>query len=89
MPKFIKVVCLKNVNNQRNSNSTTGVLYYPLYRHKQTANITDGLKALYYHLFSPLFSTLINTYYRIIVNLLNKSFTHYPQYLLISSLKEN
>lgn len=46
-------------------------------------------KPIVYRFTIPLLSTELSTCKNRLFNLLNKSFTHYPQYLLLEPLKEN
>ena len=90
MYKFITVTTLwaKNVNNLLKLGWVKGVNSSTNYLHQLTLVITKraqvGLTNIY---FQPS-STNLYTYLNSIFNLLNKSFTHYPQPLLMSPAKE-
>lgn len=58
--------------------------------HKLVIKPTDHVcKPIVYRFAVPLLSTELSTYQNRLFNLLNKSFTHYPQCLLLEPLKEN
>lgn len=88
MPNFVYTTCSKNVNNLRKNSSISCV-------HSSTGRL-DQLFSLAFHCAQKLFieshlpanSTALSTYKINKFNLLNNSFTHYPQTLLINPLKE-
>jgi len=82
-------ICVKNVNNQRVIDSITGDyvstnVIDQLYRY-----ISSWLQRLFINQIIPFISTILSTYKNTINNLLNKSFTHYPQRLLLELINEN
>jgi len=81
--------CVKYVNNYWNTAcKNSGVLSTDKF--KLVAKPTNPvLKPIVYRFNIPPLSTKLSTYKNHLFNLLNKSFTHYPQYLLLEPLKEN
>jgi len=89
MPNSIINTCVKYVNNQR---TNIGKLSGQLSTIKASTSFTPIIQVIQtklYKLSLLLLSTMISTYINAIYNLLNKSFTHYPQHLLLEPLKEN
>jgi len=89
MPNTIFTLWVKNVNNQRLLSSTSSAdsstkESVSLYKY-----IIIGAQTLFTNLSLLHYSTTIYTYLNSKFNLLNKSFTYYPQSLLMSLLKEN
>jgi len=80
---------VKNVNNQRLISSTSGVDSSTKEGITVYKYITMGVQTLFTNLSLLHYSTTIYTYLNSKFNLLNKSFTYYPQSLLMSLLKEN
>lgn len=79
-------VCLQNVNNQRIDSCIICV-------HSSTTNKTNVTNTYStceqptnYKQSIPILSTLLFTPITLILCLLNKSFTHYPQHLLLKQL---
>jgi hypothetical protein len=89
MLKTINNSCVKNVRNQRiNSSKSSDYLSTKLH----ALGIKNTNKCTNYQLIQPnplTFTSTLSTIKKQIFNLLNKSFTHNPQYLLIRALKEN
>ena len=83
------MACVKFVNNQRNTVSIISGYISTKKVCTQIATIKQVVKVLVYRTNLRYLSPVISTCKNYIFNLLNKSFTHYPQYLLLESLKEN
>lgn len=89
MLKSITNSCVKYVNNNWiTSCKTSALISTKLINLAQTTS-THVFKTRLYKLYLLPISTIISTYKNTVRNLLNKSFTHYPQYLLLELLKEN
>lgn len=80
---------VKYVNNRRILVSITS-------GHIVTENIKSTYKTIstwlqrqFINLNIPYFSSVLSTHINLIYNLLNKSFTYYPQHLLIELINEN
>jgi hypothetical protein len=89
MPKILFNPWVKIVNNLRKLDRTTGGYASPINQHNQLKNIARGVKA---NLFEPFLlqpSTTENTPKTTKNYLMNKSFTHFPQDLLINLKNEN
>jgi len=86
---LVNKLWVKNVNNLRKT-STTSSAYSSTERLPSLQTYTtNGLQVLYRELDVLHYSTTIYTYLICKFTLLNKSFTYYPQSLLMSLLKEN
>ena len=84
------ISCEKNVNKQRLFSSITGDYTYTVCLNKYINKSPICEQSSFYTKNNNLFSTIKFTYLFTKLYLLNKSFTHYPQYLLIKQLiKEN
>lgn len=81
--------CVKYANNYRINNSTTGGNISTKTTSRSYMSSSYVCKTILYGFHLPPLSTIISTYINTIYNLLNKSFTHYPQHLLLELLKEN
>jgi len=79
---------LKSVNNLRKLGSTTSDHSSPISLHKQYKYVIRIVKVCATKQFLPQPSTTKNTPDLRGINLLNKSFTHYPQDLLINLKNE-
>jgi len=81
--------CVKNVRNQRiNSSKSSDYLSTKLYiLNTKTINWCTNYQLILIN--SLTFTSILSTIKKQIFNLLNKSFTHNPQNLLIRVLKEN
>jgi len=89
MPKSINITWLKYVHNQRTNN---GISIVYLSTVASINNIIINLWCINTYFIQPIrttYTTLLSTTNNLINNLLNKSFTYNPQYLLMSLLKEN
>ncbi len=81
--------CVKNVRNQRINNSISSCYIYTDYQYYLN-NISKW--CINYNFTNLNINNLIShlsTSKNHIINLLNKSFTHYPHHLLIRLIKEN
>ena len=80
---------VKNVNKLRKQSSKSGViLSTKQYIPKQT-NKLKWVKSYFIQQSLPYYPTTLYTYLNNKFTLLNKSYTYYPQSLLMSLLKEN
>jgi len=89
MRNIITIACVKFVNNQRNTVSIISGYMSTKKVHALMINIIQTVKVLVYKTSLRYLSPVVSTYKNGIFYLLNKSFTHYPQHLLLESLKEN
>jgi len=89
MLNYIINTCVKYVNNQRTNISKLGGQLSTIKANAPFILITQVVQTRLYKLCLLPLSTMISTYINAIYNLLNKSFTHYPQHLLLEPLKEN
>lgn len=81
--------CVKYVNNHRIIDSKTSAILSTTPTYLINRATIYVFKTNFYQFHLPPISTIISTYINAIYNLLKKSFTHYPQYLLLEPLKEN
>lgn len=81
--------CVKYVKNYWITIRKTGGLLSTNIQVLVTKNTNHVCKLLVYRFNIPLLSTKLSTCKNRLFNLLNKSFTHYPQCLLLKLLKEN
>jgi hypothetical protein len=84
MPK----TCVKKVNNQRILNSKLCDNISTISYLRVQSYITMWVQTLFIRLLHSSFYTTFSTRFYLASNLLNKSFTHNPQYLLMSPTKE-
>lgn len=89
MPNSIINTCVKYVNNQRTNIDKLSGQLSTIKASTSFTPIIQVVQTKLYKLSLLLLSTMISTYINAIYNLLNKSFTHYPQHLLLEPLKEN
>ena len=89
MPKIIINTCVKNVFNQRINSSISSVYLSTQPNIFNLKYITWCINRRLIRLLSTIFTSILSTTKKQIFYLLNKTFTHYPQYLLIRELKEN
>ena len=80
---------VKYVHNQRINSSIGGVNIYTVTYLDNILNIDRCIKSGLTQLLPSTFTRILSTTNKLINNLLNKSFTHNPPYLLIRLLKEN
>ena len=89
MLKNINITWLKYVHNQR---IDSGISIVYLSTVASINNVIINLWCINTYFIQPIrttYTTLLSTTNNLINNLLNKSFTHYPQALLSKQLKEN
>ena len=88
MPNILFKPWVKIVNNLRKSSSKSCVTSSPIILHKQYKCVIQIVKTYFIRLSLPQPSTIENTPKLHKINLLNKSFTHFPQDLLINLKNE-
>jgi len=81
-------ICVKNVYIQRINRCISGGLLSTI-QIKQIVNIINWWLTQFIKVFMPVLYKLFSTTLKQLFNLLNKSFTHNPQHLLIRLIKEN
>ena len=81
-------VWVKNVNNLRVISSKSSA-NLSTFINKFNKSFNEWVQNQFNNLYLNLFYNSISTTYFLINNLLNKSFTHNPQYLLIELIKKN
>ena len=89
MPNFLFNAWVKIVNNLRTLGRITHNYSSPICLHKQHKYVIRIVKVCLTGRFIPQPSTTRNTPKTPKTYLLNKSFTHFPQDLLISPINEN
>jgi len=89
MPKNTSYSCAKSVNNYRiNSSKSSALLSTELI----IILLTWNQPVINHYVFNQIatrVSTTVSTWQNQLFNLLNKSFTHYPQHLLLEPRKGN
>jgi len=83
MLRLLNILWLKNVNNLRNTNSIICDYISTIYKTLLDISVIYIVKLQYKQLYLHYYSTNISTFNIYSYNLLNKSFTYYPQRLLI------
>jgi len=81
-------ICVKNVYSQRINQCISSDLLSTI-QIKQNINIINWWLTRFIQVFILFFYNLFSTTLKLLFNLLNKSFTHNPQHLLIRLIKEN
>ena len=89
MPKFITIAWVKYVHNQRINSSIIGGLLSPFNYNPQPTNLIWWVKGRFIQPITQLSTTTLSTTQNTYNKLLNKSFTHNPQHLLMRLMKEN
>jgi hypothetical protein len=89
MPNILFNTWVKIVNNLRKLDRTTHSYSSPISLHKQYKYVIRIVKVCFIRQSLPQPSTTENTPNLHIINLLNKSFTYFPQDLLINLKNEN
>ena len=89
MPNIVFNPWVKIVNNLRILDRTTQGYSSPISLHKQYKYVIRIVKAYIIRQSIPQPSTAINTPDTLKTYLLSKSFTYFPQHLLINPLNEN
>lgn len=81
--------CVKFVNNSRITRRKTGVYCSTILLKNLYISVTGWLKDLFTTIFTSLFSSSLSTLINTNLSLMNNSFTHYPQDLLLRLLLKN
>jgi hypothetical protein len=89
MLNFVFNLWVKIVNNLRKHDRTTSGNSSPINQHNQFKNIIQWVKLIVIGPSLPQLSTTKNTPETLKINLIDKSFTHFPQDLLINLKNEN
>lgn len=88
MPNFLFNKWVKIVNNHRINSSVSCDYLSTKKQHNQNKSIFSCVEIVFNNPHILHYSTTKNTYKISLLNLLYKSFTHFPQHLLINPLKE-
>ncbi len=86
MPKFVLFAWVKNVNNLRAGGWVSGVLSSPVNKKSVQESTLGNGKLLFTQLSIPSQTTLFSTLKNLFFTLLNISYTHNPQGLLLRPL---
>lgn len=86
MPNTTLNTCVKYVNNQRINHGITGAYTITENLRLVRKHLVDWLQQYFMNQSNRYSSTNISTYVTHIIDLLNKSFTHNPQHLLLEPL---
>jgi len=89
MPNTLYTAWVKNVNNKRTQTGINSVLLSTnrLYHYLIWQPKSEQLQLTHYSLL--FFTQSFSTYKMLLFNLLNTSYTHNPQHLLIERMNEN
>lgn len=89
MPNILFNTWVKIVNNNRKTTRKVCAYLSTIYQHNQYKNIARCVQTTLNYKYLPHNSTIKYTPKNCENNLLNKSFTYFPQHLLINPLNEN
>jgi hypothetical protein len=88
MPSLLFNRWVKDVNKYRKTSSTSCDNSSTKPKRKQNSFMKSCVETIFLNQTLPHYSTTKNTTKTLKFNLLNKSFTYFPQYLLINLIKE-
>jgi hypothetical protein len=89
MPNLVFNTWVKKVNKHRKTSSKSCEYSSTKLSHKQINIMKSCVETVFLNQTLPHYSTTKSTPKTHKFNLLNKSFTYFPQYLLINLIKEN